>query len=111
MFLGLGLPWAIAAVYWSFLAQPEEGAWRARYSAEPWYVEGMPMGFAVPAGELGYTVFIFSLCAMATLGILFLRRAVFGVELGGPQPWASITSVVFMALWFFYVGACIINSL
>ena len=118
VFLGLGLPWAMAAVYWSapsffpyiWGGHPEESTWRVRYASESWYNDGMPLSFAVPAGDLGYTVFMFLLCAMVTLGIIFLRRAVFGVELGGPQPWASLTFVVFAGLWVFYLSACIVNG-
>jgi Ca2+/Na+ antiporter len=118
VFLGLGLPWAMAAVYWSapsffpyiWGGHPEESTWRVRYAGESWYNDGMPLSFAVPAGDLGYTVFMFLLCAMVTLGIIFLRRAVFGVELGGPQPWASLTFVVFAGLWVFYLSACIVNG-
>jgi len=109
VFLGLGLPWAIAALYWTYFAT-DEAAWRARYSSEDWFEKGTPIGFAVPAGDLSFTVLVFSCCACATLGILFLRRAVFGVELGGPAPWAGITSVTFGLLWCVYIGACIWRS-
>ena len=30
VFLGLGLPWMVAAFYWSVNGQKEEAAWRAR---------------------------------------------------------------------------------
>ena len=50
VFLGLGLPWAFAAVYWASPTVEMEAAWRLRYGGESWYVEGMPVGFAVPAG-------------------------------------------------------------
>merc|ERR1712196_167860 len=74
VFLGLGLPWAMAAVYWSFLSSSEsEAAWHSRYSSEEWYVPGMPVGFAVPAADLGFSVAVFTVCALLTLGLLMLR--------------------------------------
>ena len=40
-------------------------------------------GFAVPAGDLSFSVIVFSACACTTLGTLVLRRMVLGYELGG----------------------------
>ena len=37
VFLGLGLPWAMAAVYWTYLASPAATqAWHHRYHNEAW---------------------------------------------------------------------------
>uniref|UniRef100_A0A0D3J593 Sodium/calcium exchanger membrane region domain-containing protein n=2 Tax=Emiliania huxleyi TaxID=2903 RepID=A0A0D3J593_EMIH1 len=66
VFLGLGLPWMIGALYWS-----RKGG-----------------GFVVPAGDLGYSVTVFCVCAVLCLGMLTLRRSVLGGELGGPS-WAA----------------------
>ena len=85
VFLGLGLPWMCAAAFWSTFARaPDEAAWRARYRDEPWYSEGMPVAFAVPAGDLGFSVAVFSGCAAACIGVLVWRRHAYGFELGGP---------------------------
>merc|ERR1712100_806514 len=59
VFLGLGLPWATAAFYWAFNSESEESAWRQRYKSESWYTPEMPVGFAVPAGDLAYSVGVF----------------------------------------------------
>jgi len=57
VFLGLGLPWAMAALYWTLFASGDaEVAWHSRYSAEDWYVPGMAVAFAVPAADLGFSV-------------------------------------------------------
>merc|ERR1711988_1987717 len=67
VFLGLGLPWAVAAIYWSTFGASQEGMWRARYAEQPWYTSDTPVGFMVPAGELGYSVSVFCVCSTLCL--------------------------------------------
>jgi len=107
VFLGLGLPWAIAAIYWGMQGTRHEEAWRARYGSEPWYTPDMPVGFAVPAGDLGFSVAVFLVCGSSTLLLLLLRRAVLGFELGGPPAAAQISAGVMVMLWFVYIGVSI----
>ena len=52
VFLGLGLPWMAAAIYWSIYGDAQEGMWRKKYKDEPWYNSDVQVGFAVPAGNL-----------------------------------------------------------
>lgn len=110
VFLGLGLPWLIAAVYWSGVqASSEAGyAWHDRYAGEPWYTPGMPIGFAVPAGDLGFSVAVFCVAACACLFTLMLRRAVIGFELG--LKWRIPTALFFVGLWFAYIAANVIYT-
>ena len=108
VFLGLGLPWMIAAIYWASAGPAATEAWHARYESEPWYTPGMPVGFAVPAGALGFSVMVFSVCAVACLGVLVLRRAVIGYELGYAH--TTSTAVGFVLLWFFYIAASVWKS-
>jgi solute carrier family 8 (sodium/calcium exchanger) len=116
VFLGLGLPWMIAAMYWSANAGevcgPVTGnpcnalqqAWHDKYAGEAWHYEGMPIGFAVPAGDLGYSVAVFTACALICLGTIILRRAVYGYELGGPEGPKMATAVFFVLLWVVYIA-------
>jgi len=106
VFLGLGLPWAVAAIYWSYF-QTSEHEWRQRYQHEAWYTPSMPVGFAVPAGDLAFSVTVYSVCAVVTLATLFLRRACLGYELGGSRSIAFATSLFFVGLWLLYIGASI----
>ena len=53
----------IAALYWSINGSDpaHHAAWHAKYKSEDWYTtggwhEGMTPAFAVPAGELGFSV-------------------------------------------------------
>jgi len=109
VFLGLGLPWMIAAIYWSpYMATPEkEAEWHARYASAEWYVPGTPMGFAVPAGDLGFTVLVFSSCATLCIGLLVLRRATLGFELGGAMVPKALSAVLCVLLWLLYLALSI----
>ena len=106
VFLGLGLPWAIAAIYWAMVGSDPaaEAEWRARYAGEAWYSPDMPVGFAVPAGDLGFSVAVFTGCALVCLGVVVMRRAVLGMELGGPDGPKKATAMFFVFLWFVYIG-------
>jgi len=85
VFLGLGLPWLIAAVYWKVKADKS---------------------FHVPAAELGFSVTLYSICAVICLFTLILRRYLgfFGkTELGGPTVPKYLTGLFFVMLWLTYV--------
>ena len=84
VFLGLGLPWTIAAIYWQIKSQP----------------------FEVPPGSLAFSVTLFTVCALICLSLLLLRRkmAVFGeAELGGPKTTKIACFGACVSLWFLYV--------
>lgn len=83
VFLGLGLPWLLAAIYWS--------------------IKGSK--FRVPSGNLAFSVALYSIIAFIAIATIIMRRYVpcFGGELGGPKVWAFATSFMFIFLWLFYV--------
>jgi len=84
VFLGLGLPWLIAAIYW----------------------ESKNLPFTVKAGDLSFSVLVFSICCVLGMTILILRRylSVFGkAELGGPAIPKYICSAIFVLLWVGYL--------
>lgn len=84
VFLGLGLPWSMAAIYH--------------------YSQGSV--FQVPPGSLVFSVTIFSICACTTIGFLFLRRTLSyfgGAELGGPTKQKWFSGIFLISLWLFYV--------
>ena len=110
VFLGLGLPWMCAALYWTYYGTEAEDAWRARYRGQPWYSEDMAVGFAVPAGDLGYSVAVFSCCALVCIGVLIARRQIYGYELGGPVAPKRACALLFICLWFIYIAASALSS-
>merc|ERR1719443_573014 len=111
VFLGLGLPWMIASIYWTFGGASEE--WRERIARHDEHiVEMYPNGaFVVMAGDLGFSVMSFSSCAAAAIAILAARRSIVGGELGGPHglKWASAIALVL--LWVIYLSLSIWKTL
>lgn len=100
VFLGLGLPWMMASIKWA-IRGPND-LWRRRYPEQSKvYPEG---GFIVIAGDLTFSVVIFSICCVAVLATLLFRRATFQAELGGPLGVKTNTSIFFVMLWLFYIS-------
>ncbi|XP_071449593.1 sodium/calcium exchanger 1-like isoform X2 [Hetaerina americana] len=84
VFLGLGLPWLMAAIYH--------------------YSKGGV--FAVPVGSLGFSVMVYTCTSLLAVALLLLRRnlSVFGkAELGGPRPYKIGSAVFLVFLWILYV--------
>ena len=68
----------------------------------------MPVGFAVPAGDLGFSVMVFCMCAILCLLTLVLRRVMIGFELG--HSYRTTTALFFVFLWFTYIAASVTYS-
>ncbi|KAL4659982.1 sodium/calcium exchanger 1-like [Arapaima gigas] len=83
VFLGIGVAWTIAAVYW-------------RSKGKEFHVE---------PGSLAFSVTLFTILAlMCALMLLYRRRpTVAGGELGGPRTSKLLTSLLFVSLWFIYI--------
>lgn len=107
VFLGLGLPWSIGAIFWHMNGATDE--WRARYpDLAPLHPAG---GFVVPAGDLGFSVSVFTSCALLVLLTMTLRRKLLGAELGGPPALKRLTALFFVLLWLAYLAPSIWKSL
>ena len=84
VFLGLGLPWVVATIYW--------------------HLQGLP--FTVRAGSLTFSVAIYTTVSFVALTLLFCRRffKCFGRgELGGPAVPKYLTTFIFLFLWITYI--------
>lgn len=90
VFLGLGAPWALAAIYWA--TQEPRGEFR------------------VPSSGLGFSTGVYVICAMITLSTLLVRRFLWGAELGGPRAAKWATAMLFVGLWVTYVTASILHG-
>lgn len=91
VFLGLGLPWVMASCYW---------AWK-----------GLP--FTVKAGDLTFSVAVYTICSAVCFFVIFLRRytpALGRAELGGPAVPKYVTAALFIGLWFIYIAMSSLNS-
>eukprot|EP00930_Biecheleria_cincta_P064239 TRINITY_DN497_c0_g1_i1.p1 TRINITY_DN497_c0_g1~~TRINITY_DN497_c0_g1_i1.p1 ORF type:complete len:862 (-),score=115.89 TRINITY_DN497_c0_g1_i1:178-2763(-) len=109
VFLGLGLPWSMGALYWTLGKADSE--WNARYAGKDFAQEWLEGAFVVEAGELAFSVIVFSTSAFACLALLAWRRRTFGGELGGPRKWARCSSALLVLLWALYVGVSCWHSL
>uniref|UniRef100_A0A8C9R402 Solute carrier family 8 member 2b n=1 Tax=Scleropages formosus TaxID=113540 RepID=A0A8C9R402_SCLFO len=82
VFLGIGVAWSVAAVYW--------------------HVQGKV--FRVDPGSLAFSVTLFTIFAFISMGVLLLRRRPsIGGELGGPRVPRALTTLLFFGLWFLYI--------
>jgi len=106
VFLGLGLPWMAASMYWWYGAA--DAAWDARYQSDPdldWLgaVGSRRQAYVVKAGTLAFSVMIFTINAAVAIAVLAVRRKYLGGELGGPKLLKCLTSGVLASLWFLYI--------
>ncbi|XP_059810837.1 sodium/calcium exchanger 3 isoform X28 [Hypanus sabinus] len=82
VFLGIGLAWSVAAIYWA--SQGKE--------------------FQVEAGTLAFSVTLFTIFAFVSVSILlYRRRPHIGGELGGPRGPRIVTAALFGGLWLLYI--------
>eukprot|EP00401_Gymnodinium_catenatum_P002717 CAMPEP_0117509350 /NCGR_PEP_ID=MMETSP0784-20121206/27429_1 /TAXON_ID=39447 /ORGANISM="" /LENGTH=970 /DNA_ID=CAMNT_0005304953 /DNA_START=117 /DNA_END=3027 /DNA_ORIENTATION=+ len=99
VFLGLGMPWTIAAIYW--MVTPRTAAWESKYQEAAAMYEGCV--FVVRAGNMGFSVVVFCICSAAALSLKIVRRKYIGCELGGPFDVKTSFSFTFVAYWVGYV--------
>ncbi|XP_061098633.1 sodium/calcium exchanger 3 isoform X2 [Conger conger] len=82
VFLGIGVAWSVAAIYWQMQGKP----------------------FVVPAGSLAFSVTLFTIFAFLAVSVLlYRRRAHIGGELGGPRGHRLATSAFLFSLWLLYI--------
>lgn len=99
MFLGLGLPWVIAAIY-------ETSAKDENLPPQ----EGKNGKYYVPAGPLGFSVVVFVVCAIICIVFLLIRRCTLGGELGGSSMGRTLSAIFLISLWFLYIILCILQA-
>ncbi|MEE6492806.1 hypothetical protein FKM82_016641 [Ascaphus truei] len=82
VFLGIGLAWSVAAIYWAWQGQE----------------------FHVSAGTLAFSVTLFTIFAFVCISVLlYRRRPHIGGELGGPRGCRLATTLLFVSLWLLYI--------
>ncbi|XP_078256041.1 sodium/calcium exchanger 1-like isoform X2 [Rhinoraja longicauda] len=82
IFLGIGVAWTVAAIYWN--AQGKD--------------------FEVQPGNLAFSVTLYTIFAFINYGILLYRRKPeIGGELGGPRTAKLVTTAIFSLLWLLYI--------
>lgn len=83
IYVGIGVPWLIDTAY-NFILYRE------------------PLRIQNAAG-LSFSLLVFFSTSVGCISVLVLRRLTLGAELGGPKPWAWLTSIYFMLLWLIFV--------
>mmetsp|Transcript_104750 Transcript_104750/g.337678 ORF Transcript_104750/g.337678 Transcript_104750/m.337678 type:complete len:499 (+) Transcript_104750:943-2439(+) len=104
VFLGIGLPWMWAAIYWSVNGADQD--WTNKYGAEfgdTWGKNG-GAAFIVRSGQLFFSVCVFTVAACVCLTVIVGRRILYGGELGGPADPKAYSSCLLILLWLFYIG-------
>lgn len=110
VFLGLGLPWTVASIYWH--AEGPTHDWKKRVYLKRTYQDRFmgdypDGGFIVPAGSLGWSVCVFTIGALFCVGLLIYRRRVYGAELGGPGPNMAHAGIL-VVIWALYIAISIV---
>mmetsp|Transcript_59508 Transcript_59508/g.160377 ORF Transcript_59508/g.160377 Transcript_59508/m.160377 type:complete len:260 (+) Transcript_59508:1-780(+) len=110
VFLGMGLPWTVGALYWQAKGKTDE--WLAMCHGSSTYAELFEDlypsgGLIIPAGRLSYSVGIFTICALLCVALLMFRRRYCGGELGGSVREQYAHSGALAFLWLLYIGASI----
>jgi solute carrier family 8 (sodium/calcium exchanger) len=102
VFLGLGLPWTFGALAWTTREQTE--LWLSRYPSVAKDYPGEGGKFVVIGGSLGFSVGVFTGCALVCVAILCLRRRFVGGELGGPTFSKYGSAFAMICLWITYIS-------
>eukprot|EP00443_Scrippsiella_acuminata_P112513 CAMPEP_0115746880 /NCGR_PEP_ID=MMETSP0272-20121206/92866_1 /TAXON_ID=71861 /ORGANISM="Scrippsiella trochoidea, Strain CCMP3099" /LENGTH=772 /DNA_ID=CAMNT_0003191837 /DNA_START=148 /DNA_END=2467 /DNA_ORIENTATION=+ len=100
VFLGLGVPWTIAAVHWMVAGRTTE--WENMYPEVASRVSGS--AFVVEAENLGFSVGAFCYVCVLALLLLYFRRKWVGAELGGPYAAKLSTSIALVSFWLLWVS-------
>ncbi|KAF8006741.1 hypothetical protein BT93_K0905 [Corymbia citriodora subsp. variegata] len=83
IYVGIGVPWLIDTAY-NFIVY-----------REPLRIQN--------ATGLSFSLVVLFCTSVGCISVLVLRRLTLGAELGGPKPWAWLTSAYFMLLWLIFV--------
>eukprot|EP00928_Gymnodinium_smaydae_P066304 TRINITY_DN4933_c0_g2_i1.p1 TRINITY_DN4933_c0_g2~~TRINITY_DN4933_c0_g2_i1.p1 ORF type:complete len:747 (+),score=128.10 TRINITY_DN4933_c0_g2_i1:78-2243(+) len=106
VFLGLGVPWLFASIYWTIVGRTDEWIQRYGHITSPCAV-----GFVVQSRNITFMVLVFTVLALLASMILLLRRKWLGAELGGPYVPKLATSVSFVLYWVVFIMLCSWNGL
>lgn len=106
VFLGIGLPWTLCSLYWG--GRDLTLDWAVRY---PQFLGTDKEGkFVVLAGDIDYSVSVFTSCAVIALVVLRIKRVLTGGELGGSELASRGTAAFMVSLWLLYLILSIWNN-
>eukprot|EP00927_Polykrikos_kofoidii_P027068 TRINITY_DN23955_c0_g1_i2.p1 TRINITY_DN23955_c0_g1~~TRINITY_DN23955_c0_g1_i2.p1 ORF type:complete len:787 (+),score=107.58 TRINITY_DN23955_c0_g1_i2:195-2555(+) len=103
VFLGLGLPWSLGAIYWQATGRTEK--WNDLYAKNVGsWVPSDEVAFVVDSNGVAFSVVIFIITCVVALFILFVRRKAVGGELGGNYRLQVLTFLTFIILWLSFIS-------
>jgi solute carrier family 8 (sodium/calcium exchanger) len=115
VFLGLGISWTMAALYWQtrepsedWLKKVNTGIYKDVKGDVASVVADNKAVFVVPAGSLWFNLMVFSINAFFAIQHLFARRKRWGGELGGPKHGIMgqyMSASWLCGQWFIYIIA------
>jgi len=109
VFVGLGVPWTLAAVFWSVTGRTAE--WELMYPDVAARISGP--AFVVETSNLGFSVGAFCYVCGLALAVLYFRRRWLQCELGGPalpKMFASLSFVLMWVLWVLVVSFRVLSE-
>lgn len=107
----------IAALYWEINGVTDDWITRNSLAADGYGATVVDKykddggGFVVVAGDLGFSVIVFCICALICIAHLLLRRKMYGGEFGGPETPKWIAAGFYVLLWFVYIIMSSIKAL
>jgi solute carrier family 8 (sodium/calcium exchanger) len=116
VFLGLGMPWTLAAIYWKINGATDD--WHDQFMDGGLYcsvrdsiaklnLREDEAVFVVPQGSIGWNLLIFSVNAFFAIQHLGARRKTLGGELGGPKRAQYLSAFFLLFQWTIYIGLSI----
>lgn len=102
VFLGLGLPWTIAAIYWGQQERIPGGKWETTFPQMAEKVKDKCV-FVVESRNLGFSVLMFTAAFVVAVIFIIGRRQFLGAELGGPVRIKYINFAYFLSMWVGWV--------
>eukprot|EP00930_Biecheleria_cincta_P045676 TRINITY_DN31481_c0_g1_i1.p1 TRINITY_DN31481_c0_g1~~TRINITY_DN31481_c0_g1_i1.p1 ORF type:complete len:852 (-),score=144.61 TRINITY_DN31481_c0_g1_i1:154-2709(-) len=109
VFLGLGMPWTLASIYWTAVGPNDK--WREDYAEDSEVPEAFRNGaYIVKAGNLGFSVGVFCVSALVAIVFLYVRRIRYGGELGGPRTPKIASAIFLVCLWGIYILMSVLQT-
>merc|ERR1712100_485934 len=74
VFLGLGMPWLVASIYWTVNGPNADWREKTPSSVKDWIGDNSKAVYVLEADDLGFSVGVFTACAICAMAALALRR-------------------------------------
>jgi len=103
IFLGLGGPWSMAAIYWSTQERVAGSEWELKFPQMAEQITDRYV-FVVESRNLGFSVLVFAMAFCVAFCILVARRKLVGAELGGPVVVKWVSFGCYISMWIGWIG-------